>query len=637
MLTKKIGLLAVLIVLMAVLSFTSLDRNAYTNDYKTKMVKLEETLTQLHSFIQKKTHNDTTGIDEAISKARLQLKTVDFWLRYLEPTVYKQLNGPLPVEWETEVFEKYEPPYKREGAGLTLAKLYLEESKPQTEVMQQLISRATLASKIYQNDSITKQLAQPEHFYLCNRLYLLNLATIYTTGFENPNSAQIIPELKYLLHSTKTIYATFNQTYSHLAISSDYLTLYNALLKHIDKQTNDLEQFDHFEFIKSYINPLFAINQQLIRQHGIISRNNIDYALNNSSTSLFDKNLYDAQHTKGIFLRVSDSSALKKIEELGRLLFYDPILSGNNERSCASCHQPTHYFADTSLALAINFTKSGVLERNAPSLINAPYNHLMMQDGLHLTLQAQARAVITNSIEMNGDELTILKKIKSCATYKTAFKELLKFTPTEKEITLEHICSAITYYYGRFSNYTSPFDEAMLGNHAIDNEARQGFNLFMGKAQCATCHFVPQFNGVKPPYIGSEFEVLGTPSDTNYTSLSKDEGRYRVNPATETQHAFRTSTLRNVAKTAPYMHNGVFKTLAQVIDFYDGGGGAGHGLSVSNQTLSSDSLHLTPSEKKALQRFMESLTETIPIAPAPKRLPESRIKLLNTRQVGGRF
>ncbi|RZJ86580.1 MAG: cytochrome C peroxidase, partial [Chryseobacterium sp.] len=157
-------------------------------------------------------------------------------------------------------------------------------------------------------------------------------------------------------------------------------------------------------------------------------------------------------------------------------------------------------------------------------------------------------------------------------------KKLLKFTPEEKNISLSHIVSAITFYYADFSNYYSPFDDAMNVNGSLPADARVGFNLFMSKAQCATCHFVPHFNGVKPPYISSEFEVLGVPADTNFSRLSDDKGRYNVNPATETMNAFRTGSIRNSEHTGPYMHNGVFKTLTQVIDFYDAGGGVGKKL-----------------------------------------------------------
>jgi cytochrome c peroxidase len=177
----------------------------------------------------------------------------------------------------------------------------------------------------------------------------------------------------------------------------------------------------------------------------------------------------------------------------------------------------------------------------------------------------------------------------------------------------------------------------MNGNKNISGDAKKGFNLFMSKAQCATCHFVPQFNGVKPPFIGSEFEVLGVPSDTTFKQLSADKGRYEVNPAVETMNAFRTGSLRNTQHTAPYMHNGVFKTMKEVIDFYDAGGGTGKGLVVSNQTLSSDSLHLTQVEKENLIQFMESLNESIVFETAPAKLPLSKIKSLNSRKIGGEY
>ena len=177
----------------------------------------------------------------------------------------------------------------------------------------------------------------------------------------------------------------------------------------------------------------------------------------------------------------------------------------------------------------------------------------------------------------------------------------------------------------------------MNGHNALGSDAIRGFNLFMGKAQCATCHYVPQFNGVPPPYITSEFEVVGVPADTGYTKLSDDKGRYNVHPAPETMNAFRTGTIRNAEHTKPYMHNGVFSNLDQVIDFYDAGGGAGKKIMVSNQTLQSDSLRLTPSEKKELISFIHSLNENVIFEEAPAALPASSHKEWNKRVVGGKY
>src|SRR5688572_19451283 len=159
----------------------------------------------------------------------------------------------------------------------------------------------------------------------------------------------------------------------------------------------------------------------------------------------------------------------------------------------------------------------------------------------------------------------------------------------------------------------------------------------MSKAQCSTCHFVPQFNGVKPPHVGSDFEVLGTPADTSYKQLSTDKGRYGVNPAPEMLNAFRTGTVRNAAFTKPYMHNGIFTSLDQVIDLYDAGGGAGKKLTVANQTLAADSLKLSKTEKSNLLAFIHSLNENIIFEDPPPGLPASSNKSLNSRKVGGEY
>lgn len=579
----------------------------------------------------------TKTIQQEINQVRLQLKSMDFWLRYLEPISYKKINGPLPVEWETEVFEKFEKPYKRDGAGLTLATLYLDEQNPAKDSLIHLLKLSYQATKIYNEDSITKHLNNFDHFYFCNRLYLLNLAAIYTTGFECPQTARIIPELKEMIKQVGLIYSHYNTSFPNQPLPQNYITLYEKMQAFVTEQSDDSETFDHFSFIKDYVNPLFSINQRLIFDYGASTNSYVDYALNKNCNSIFNKSLYAGQNTKGVYLRIYDAKTLSEIEVLGKTLFHDPILSGNNQRSCASCHNPASGFSDTVNSTAFAFNKSGRLPRNTPSLLNADYNHLLMLDGKHISLHNQAKDVITNPHEMACDEKEILAKVLSCAEYKAAFNRLLKRIPEEKEITTQHISSAIVYYYSRFSKYYSPFDRAMNNQAQLSEKAKRGFNLFMSKAQCATCHFVPQFNGVKPPYVGSEFEVLGVPADTLYTALSKDKGRYEVNPAKETLRAFRTGTLRNADKTKPYMHNGVFNTMEQVIEFYNTGGGEGHGLPVGNQTLSADSLRLTKNEKNDLMAFISSLNEDIPLETKPLALPKSKNKILNKRIPGGEY
>lgn len=637
---KKTGVIALLaVVTFFMISFTGNEApGSYASEYYKTIHQLKEEEAELVQYISNSDLQDTAAVQQIaarINKARTRMKHADFWLRYLEPVSYKQINGPLPVEWETEVFEKFEKPYRREGAGFTLAALYLEEEHRTKDSLVQLIQYAGAATAVYTQDSITRNIKDYHHFFLCNRLFLLNLASIYTTGFECPDTSRIIPELRDMLRDVSGIYEAFNESFPTQALNATYLSLYQDALAFVNRQPAAYSVFDHFTFIKNYVNPLYRLNQEMIRQYKVFSRSMVDYSLSKTAVSIFDKSLYNGSGAKGIFLRVKDTAVLAEIEQAGKLLFYDPILSGNNQRSCASCHKPEAFFTDNGPATPLQFNGQDLLPRNTPSLVNTVYQHLAMLDGSHITLQQQTKAVMTNPAEMNGQEEAIMKKVLDCKEYKKTFTRLLQYTPQEPEITMEHLYSAITLYYSKFSRYYAPFDEAMDNGKPLDGLAQQGFNLFMGKAQCGTCHFVPQFSGVKPPFVSSEFEVLGVPADTAYRNLSPDKGRYNVNPAKETLHAFRTGTVRNTAHTGPYMHNGVFRTLNQVIDFYDAGGGAGKGLSVDNQTLSSDSLHLTVREKEALIAFIQSLNEKIIFDTPPARLPASRNRPLNNRKAGG--
>jgi len=635
--------LIILVTVFAILCFSFSKRfdKSYNELYSNSVQVFKKQQILLQQFIATENLSSEKNIDslrQQIEYARLKLKNIDFWLRYFEPNAYRKINGPLPVEWENEVFEKFEPPYRREGAGLSLAEISLDEKPLIRDSLLGLVKKSQEAIKTFEADSITRQLNSYSHFFLANRLFLLNLAAIYTTGFECPDTSHILPELRSMLRGTKEIYSSYNQSFPENPLSGEYLDKYEKAILFVEGQSLVFSEFDQFVFIKDYVNPLFAMNQHFINDYNVRSINFNDYTLNNNTRSIFDKALYTSQNTKGLYSMVEDEQTLREIRYIGKLLFYDPILSGNNMRSCASCHKPTEYFTDTTVRSALQFDRKNRLPRNTPTLINSVYNHLLMLDGKHISLQGQGMDVMTSASEMSGsNEKELLRKVLSCKEYKDAFKSFLKLTPEEKEITLNHIVSAITYFDGSFSRFYSPFDEAMNNKAPLSGDAKKGFNLFMSRAKCATCHFVPNFNGVKPPYIGSEFEVLGTPEDSASRELSTDKGRFLINKAPETLHAFRTGSIRNAKYTKPYMHNGVFKSLEEVIDFYDFGGGRGKKLTVENQTLSPDSLKLTPSDKKELLAFIYSLNEDIQFEEPPLSLPASSNKALNNRKPGGEY
>ncbi len=634
-----IQLVAAALLCMAMLTTPS-STGEYRQRYNAGLELLSDRLAELLEDIRQQdalTLEDKDLLRARIHAARSAMKAFDFWGRYLDPINHRRVNGPLPVEWETEVFEKYEKPYRRAGAGLTLAELYLEEPDYRADSLARLVDAAITAMGSYRADSVTRHLTTPDHFLFCNRLMLLNLAAIYTTGFECPDTARVITELRDLLIDLKATTDAFNSSFPHAAMPPEYRDMLTGAIDFSQAQPDAYSAFDHFVFLRDHVGPLFTMNQAHIRRTGARSASWMDYSLNKAATSLFAKDLYIGQDAKGVFRRIDDPAAIAEVRRLGRSLFFDPILSGNNERSCASCHRPEMCFSDTARATPLAFDHRGTLPRNAPSLVNADLNHLLMQDGKHISLQSQAKDVLTDPHEMSGEASAVLAKVMACADYRKGFTALLKYTPMHDEVTTDHLVSAITMYYTSFSSFPSSFDKAMNAQGGVSDEEHAGFNLFMSKAQCATCHFVPHFNGVKPPYVGSEFEVIGVPEDPAYTMVSNDKGRYAVNPAPETEHAFRTGALRNIARSAPYMHNGVFRTLREVIDLYDSGGAVGRGLDLPNQTLSSDSLHLSNEDKARLEAFMRALNEDLPVEAAPTTLPNSKDKTLNARRPSGSY
>jgi len=187
------------------------------------------------------------------------------------------------------------------------------------------------------------------------------------------------------------------------------------------------------------------------------------------------------------------------------------------------------------------------------------------------------------------------------------------YSNAKPEKTAQNICNAIASYERTLIALNSRFDQYMNGKAVLNNDELKGFNLFMGKARCGSCHFMPLFSGAKPPrYYYIESEVLGVPVNTNkkHAKLDNDSGRYLITGSPVHIFSFKTPSLRNAAVTAPYMHNGVFNTLEEVVDFYNNGGGKGLHIAPPNQSLAFDKLNLSKEEKKDIVLFIKTLTDT---------------------------
>ena len=296
----------------------------------------------------------------------------------------------------------------------------------------------------------------------------------------------------------------------------------------------------------------------------------------------------------------------QNVIQLGKKIFNDKSLSKDNVMSCATCHDSKKAFTD-----GFTFAKSNKgkpLLRNTPTLAYVAYQQSFFYDAIAFSLEGQIKNVVENTQEFHTDLFSIEKAILSDSTYVSAFEKLY-----DDGVTNRNILNAITNYERSLGDFTSKFDQNMQGKVAnLSASEKNGFNLFMGKATCATCHFPPTFNGTVPPkYDESELENLGVPKNADFDNPIKDTdlGRYYLYNIEERKYFFKTPTIRNITLTAPYMHNGVYSTLEEVVTFYNKGGGLGLGIDNPNQTLPEDQLELTDKETKDLINFMKTLTD----------------------------
>jgi cytochrome c peroxidase len=263
------------------------------------------------------------------------------------------------------------------------------------------------------------------------------------------------------------------------------------------------------------------------------------------------------------------------------------------------------------LATAISIDNKTNL-RNTPTLWNAALQTRQFFDSRTTTLEDQMSAVVHNSAEMKGSLEESVPLLQQHPVYKKLFQQAY---PEHKEPIIQYnIGNAIASYIRSLTALNSRFDQYIRGDKTKMNAVeKNGFNLFMGKAKCGTCHYMPLFNGLVPTeFTETESEVLGVPktNDKKKPFLDSDEGKFGFTTATVHRFAFKTATLRNIALTAPYMHNGVFNTLEEVMDFYNNGGGSGLHIAPETQTLPPGKLNLASKEIKDIIAFMKTLTDT---------------------------
>ncbi len=295
--------------------------------------------------------------------------------------------------------------------------------------------------------------------------------------------------------------------------------------------------------------------------------------------------------------------------ELGKQLFFDPRLSGDAELSCATCHQPQHGFSD-GLALSKAYTGMKGF-RNSPTLINTVYREAWMHDGrLGTNLNDVTREMLTESWLMNMDMRLMQERLKQIPEYVKMFQAAGLGEPSNGGVR-----KAIPEYLKTLVSQNAPIDKGTLSV-----AARRGQVLFEGNAGCNSCHTGPRFTDDRPHNLGipENPEIFTDPvRHLTYVTFTKFMGianpmalRRDVGAHVRTHRAdkkdvgsFITPTLRELVYTAPYMHNGIFQTLEEVVEFYNQGGG-----SDKNKDNQLKPLHLTKEEKADLVEFLKSLS-----------------------------
>ncbi|NBP69360.1 MAG: cytochrome-c peroxidase [Cytophagia bacterium] len=507
------------------------------------------------------------------------------------------------------------------------------ETENHVRLLQELKAFSSITEKL--KDQLKTNAWKDQNIFEASRLQLLRIISLGITGFDSPVALFSIDEAKVSLQGIeKTLLYYAAQSLNQSEVEN-LKKRFDVAIQYLT-ENNDFNAFDRGTFIVDFLNPLSEAILAYQKSCGVannkwLSPVNME-TTNFASASNIQLAWFAPAHSKDL---ISQPEVIK----LGKSLFFDPILSGNHSRSCASCHKPEKTFTDGQVkSVAFNF--QGSIDRNAPTLINAGFQKNQFADSRVQFLEDQIVDVISNTKEMHGQIQTAVNLVAQSEEYNTLFRNAFSTADTNA-VTEERMQLALSAYVRSLNGFNAKADQYFNGNkQAMSAGEIAGLNLFMGKAKCATCHFVPLFNGSVPPaYNETESEILGVPikPDTMNAKVDPDLGKFNTYKRNLHRNAFKTPTVRNAGLTAPYMHNGVYATLEEVIDFYNRGGGAGIGINLENQTLPPEPLNLTANEKRDLISFLHALTDTTGLTNVPTRLPLFKDKKLDERKTGGDY
>lgn len=522
-------------------------------------------------------------------EAKKNFKLAEPILAFIDESNYKAINQPniIKVTEEDATNIRISNPF-----GFQVLEEQIYNAKPDYEKIKKEAKLTSGRLKLLKNNSSLSQLDH-HHILWIIRDALNRVALKGITGFDSTAAFTSLEDSKTVYESLKKILFLFEASFTDKRLFQNWMIEIEASQKALQ---TDFNSFDRYTFIKNHTHSTLILWNKTVTDWKVQFK--IQQAFQYDIVSLFDKKTFNIKH----FTDQDDPTNLGKIA-LGKQLFNDKNLSENKTISCASCHKAELAFTDGK-------TKSPGTKRNAPTLLYAGLQKGFFYDNRTGGLEGQIVDVITNPNEFHSSLDEIVHYVKKSSVYPTLFQKTFKQQPTDYTIR-----SAIALYILSLNPFDSKFDKNISNKeNTLTQREINGFNLFMGKAKCATCHFAPLFNGTVPgSYRESEIELIGVPNSKNklHPKIDSDLGRFDVFKTENRKYFFKTPTLRNIAKTAPYMHNGVYTTLEEVIDFYDAGGGNGLGLQLEFQTLPFDSLNLSATEKSELIAFLKTLTDEV--------------------------
>jgi cytochrome c peroxidase len=592
---KTLALCMALLLLAAASEQETIGVQNCTDRFRADARAFVASVTEMRIAIEKTDSADAQSIEHAKEKlkaTRLAYKRIAFFLDYFFFTSSRIYNRPPKNEIEEPHLEYGAPT----GLQYIEALLFDNPGLHKAEMIQQCrfleTSAEDLPALLYNFKATDAQVLESV------RLELVRVMTLSITGFDAPLLKSGIKEALVSLETINEVLKPYMKHTGDDIVWKWFVSCRVSLAKN-----NNFDTFDRLYFLTQYAMPLQEHLGRMIQEMNL--EINEKGVLNYAAQNIFSPDAF----TPAAFGKNNHTDTV--LADLGEKLFFETRLSSNGTRSCASCHNPALHFTD-GLPKSTGIHTGQTVRRNAPSLLYGSFQHAQFWDGRARTLEEQIRTVIHDSLEMNGKPAEVIRKLARERPYRRLIRKIL---PNRKSLNDTLVYRAIAAYVRTLQPFNSDFDKYMAGDKAaLTDRQVNGFNLFMGKAQCATCHFAPLFNGLIPPtYTLTEFEILGTTAtdDMLRPEADPDQGRFETRPTPYYRAAFKTPTVRNAAVTAPYMHNGALGSLEKVMEFYDKGGGAGLGLDIPGQTLPALPLNLSEEEKSDIIAFLHSLTDRL--------------------------